>query len=244
VQSLAGKIAIVTGAAGGMGRVIRGALEREGATVVPVDLAGDDCLLADVGTEAGNRQMVEHALARHGRLDLLVLTAGVQFMAPLADFPEEEWDRLLNVMAKGPYLAMRAAWPALTAHPGGRIVVVASTSSLFGGSHKLAYVAAKHAVLGVVRVAAIEGAPFGLTINAVGPGWVHTGMVDGQLDDHVRFFGGSREEALARMAADQPDGRFIDPAEVAAAVVFLASPAASGINGVLLPVDRGASAGG
>lgn len=240
---LTDKIAVVTGAAGGIGRAIRAALEREGATVVPVDLAGDDCFHADVGTDLGNCQMIDHALSRYGRLDLLVLSAGVQFMAPIAEFPEEQWDRLMNVMAKGPFLAIRAAWPALTARPGGRIILIASTSSLIGSRYKIAYVAAKHAALGVVRVAALEGAQFGLTANAVGPGWVRTGMAEGQLDDHVRFFGGTRDDALAQMAADQPDGSFIEPEEVAETILFLASPAASGISGVLLPVDRGAISG-
>lgn len=239
---LAGKIAIVTGAAGGMGRAIWQALEREGATVVPVDLAGEGCLRVDVGTAAGNRQMIDHAVTEFGGLDILVLNAGVQYMAPLAEFPEEQWDRLMNVMAKGPFLAMQAAWPFLTDRPGKRVIVTASTSALGGGPHKVAYTAAKHAVLGVVRTAALEGAQYGLTVNAIGPGWVHTGMVEGQLEDQMRYFGGTRESVLASMATDQPGGRFITPEEVAASVVFLASPAASGINGVLLPVDLGASA--
>ena len=240
---LTGKVAIVTGAGGGMGRAIHEALAREGATVVPVDLSGEGYVHADVGTETGNREMIAEALARHGRIDILVLNAGVQYMAPLAEFPEAEWDRLMNVMAKGPFLAMQAAWPHLTDVPGKRVIVTASTSSLVGARYKAAYVAAKHAVLGVVRTAALEGASFGLTVNAVAPGWVHTGMVDGQLDDQRRYLGGTREELLAAMAADQPGGRFVAPEEVAAAVVFLASPAASGINGVLLPVDLGAIAG-
>ena len=239
---LAGKIAIVTGAAGGMGRAIWQALEREGATVVPVDLAGEGCLHVDVGTAGGNRQMIDHAVAVHGSVDILVLNAGVQYMAPLAEFPEEQWDRLMNVMAKGPFLAIQAAWPLLTDRPGKRVIVTASTSALGGGPHKVAYTAAKHAVLGVVRTAALEGGPYGLTVNAVAPGWVHTGMVEGQLEDQMRYYGGTRETVLAGMAADQPGGRFITPEEIAATVVFMASPAASGINGVLLPVDLGASA--
>lgn len=242
MSMLEGKIAIVTGAAGGMGRAIRQALEREGATVIPVDLTGEGCLLVDVGTAVGNRQMIDHAVAAYGGLDILVLNAGVQYMAPLAEFPEEQWDRLMNVMAKGPFLAMQAAWPLLIDQPGKRVVVTASTSALGGGPHKVAYTAAKHAVLGVVRTAALEGAQYGLTVNAIAPGWVHTGMVEGQLADQVRYFGGTREAILAIMAADQPGGRFITPEEIAATVVFLASPAASGINGVLLPVDLGASA--
>jgi 3-hydroxybutyrate dehydrogenase len=239
---LTGKVAIVTGAAGGMGRAIWEALEQEEAAVVPVDLAGEGCFAADVGSKAGNRAMIDHALERHGRLDVLVLNAGVQFMAPLAEFPEEQWDRLLNVMAKGPFLAIQAAWPHLTDEPGKRVIVTSSTAALGGGEYKVAYTAAKWAVTGVVKTAAREGAALGLTVNAVAPGWTHTGMVDGQLEDQMKYYGRTREEVLAGMAADQPAGRFVGAEEVAAAVLFLAGPGASGINGVLLPVDLGAAA--
>jgi 3-hydroxybutyrate dehydrogenase len=122
------------------------ALRRAGATVVPVDVHGDDCLIADVSTAEGNRATVEAALERHGQLDILVLNAGAQAMNPIASYPEADWDRLMNLMVKGPFLAMKFAWPHLTRQPGGRIIVTASTVSLAGAPYKAAYVAAKHAV--------------------------------------------------------------------------------------------------
>ena len=144
---LTGRVAILTGAAGGLGRAILEALRQAGAKVVPVDLHGDDCLIADVATAEGNRRMVDLALERHGRLDLLVLNAGAQAMNPIVSYSEADWDRLLNLMAKGPFLAMKFAWPHLTRQPGGRIIVTSSTLGLEGAPYKAAYVAAKHAVL-------------------------------------------------------------------------------------------------
>ncbi len=238
------RVAVVTGAAGGIGSAIVAALRRDGFAVVPVDLAGGGCFSADIATADGNRALVAHALERHGRLDVLVLNAGLQFMAPIPEFPEAEWDRLFAVMAKGPFLAMQAAWAALAARPGSRIVVTASLSGLAGDRYKSAYVAAKHAVVGLVKVAALEAADHAMTVNAVAPGWVHTPLVDRQLADQARLRGLPPEVILREMAAAQPGGRFVEPAEVAAVVAFLASPAASGVNGVCLPVDLGSFAGG
>jgi 3-hydroxybutyrate dehydrogenase len=236
---LDGRVAIVTGAGGGLGRAICDVFRREGAEVVAVDLAGERCEHLDVGTDAGTARMVQLALERHGRLDALILNAGVQFMAPLAEFPEEQWDRLMAVMAKGPFLAIKHAWPALTERPGGRIVVTASGSSFIGEKYKAAYVAAKHAVAGLVKVAALEGAAHGLTANAVAPGWMMTGLVERQLADQERLNRRPREEIVASWLARSPVERAVDPNEVAETIAFLASPRASGINGAVVPVDLG-----
>ena len=239
---LAGRVAIVTGAAGGLGTATMRALRCAGATVVPVDLHGDDCLIADVATADGNRQMVDLALDRHGRLDILVLNAGAQAMNPIASYLEEDWDRLMDLMAKGPFLAMKFAWPHLTRQPGGRIIVISSTAGLQAVPFKAAYVAAKHAVIGLAKVAAIEGAAKGLTANAVAPGWMHTPLVEGQIDQHVRLRGIPRQQVIATMMDEQPGQRFVETAEVAALVTFLASSAASAISGTCIPVDTGAIA--
>jgi 3-hydroxybutyrate dehydrogenase len=119
-------VAIVTEAAGGLGSAIVQALRQTGATVVPVDVHGDVCLIADVATAEGNRQMVDLAVKRHDRLDILVLNAGAQAMNPIADYAEADWDQLMNVMVNGPFLAMKVAWPQLTRQPGGRIIVTSS----------------------------------------------------------------------------------------------------------------------
>jgi 3-hydroxybutyrate dehydrogenase len=239
---LDGRVAVLTGAAGGMGTAIWRSLRDAGAAVVPVDLRGDGCLIADVGTADGNRRMVDAALERHGRLDILVLNAGVQAMSPIASYPEEDWDRLMDLMVKGPFLAMKFAWPHLTGEPGGRIIVTSSTAGLIAVPYKAAYVAAKHAVLGLMKVAALEGAASGLTANAVAPGWMYTPLVEKQIQDHMSLRGLSREEVVASMAAEQPGHRFVETEEVAALVVFLASAAASGINGTCVPVDTGTMA--
>jgi len=241
--SLSGRVAILTGAAGGLGTATWQALRRAGAAVVPVDVHGDDCLIADVATAEGNRAMVDLALERHGRLDILVLNAGAQAMNPIASYSEADWDRLMNLMVKGPFLAMKFAWPHLTRRPGGRIIVTASTVSLEGAPYKAAYVAAKHGVLGLVRVAALEGAAAGLTANAVAPGWMRTPLAENQIRDHMRLRGISRDEVIADMAAEQPARRFVETAEVAGLITFLAGEGGSAINGACIPADTGTLAG-
>jgi len=241
-RPLEGRVAIVTGAAGGLGTALWRSLQAAGATVVPVDLRGDDCLIADVSTAEGNRRMVDTALERHGRLDILVLNAGAQAMSPIASYREQDWDKLMDLMAKGPFLAMKVAWPHLTRHPGGRIIVISSTAGLQAVPFKAAYVAAKHAVIGLVKVAALEGAGKGLTANAVAPGWMDTALLQEQLGQHVSLRGIPHEQVIAAMLAEQPAQRFVDTAEVAALVTFLASAAASAISGTCIPVDTGAMA--
>ena len=236
---LSGRVAIVTGAAGGLGGAALQALRHAGAAVVPVDLHGDDCLIADVATAEGNRQMIDLALERHGRLDILVLNAGAQAMNPIATYSEADWDRLMNLMVKGPFLAMKFAWPHLTRQPGGRIIVTASTLGLQGAPYKAAYVAAKHAVLGLVKVAALEGAAAGLTANAVAPGWMRTPIADNQIRDHMRLRGISRDEVIAGMVAEQPARRFVETTEVAGLITFLSGDGGSAINGACIPVDTG-----
>jgi 3-hydroxybutyrate dehydrogenase len=236
--SLDGKVACITGAAGGVGVSIVEVFERQGALVVPVDVQGAGMVSLDIGTDAGNKAMVELAIERHGRLDVLVLNAGAQYLAPIPEHSVAEWDRLFDVMVKGPWLAMKHAWPHL-ARPGGRIVVTASGSSFIAEKYKAAYVAAKHAVLGLVRVAALEGGPTGMTVNAVGPGWVRTAMVENQLVEQTRLHRRSRNEIIESMVDRHPVKRFVEPEEVANAIAFLASDAASGINGSFIPVDLG-----
>jgi 3-hydroxybutyrate dehydrogenase len=234
------RTAIVTGAAGALGTAICHALQRDGLDVVGVDIVGDVPIVrADVALAADNERVVAGVLEQSGRIDVLVLNAGVQHVAPISAFPEEQWDRLHDVMVKGPFLAMRAAWHALTARPGGRVIVTASTSSFVAEAGKSAYVAAKHGLIGLVKVAALEGAPFGLTVNAVAPGWMHTPMAEGQIVERMSSAGVTREQAIAGLLSGQPVKRFIDPAEVARVVSFLAGGAIDSITAATIPVDLG-----
>lgn len=239
--ALEGRVAIVTGGAGGLGSAVQRWLSERGATVHGVDIAGEGMFHADLSTPEGNREMVEYVLAESGRIDILVLNAGVQYLSPIEEFPDEEWVRLRSVMLDGPFYALKAAWPALTRRPGGRVVVTSTPLGYAGEPKKIGYVAAKHGVLGVMRVAALEGADYGLTANAVAPGWMDTAMLRGQLAAQAASRGISEEEVIEIFSADQPGNRFIDIEEVAATITFLASPQASGINGVCLPIDLGSS---
>lgn len=235
---LSGRVAVVTGAAGGVGASVCEVFAREGASILPVDLHGEACFRADVGTEDGNRAMIDEALSRFGRLDTLVLNAGVQHLAPIDEFPALEWDRLFDVMVKGPHVAIKAAWGHLIEKPGGRVVVTASALSVIGEAYKAAYVAAKHAVVGLMKVAALEGGPHGLCANAVAPGTVWTGLMESQIADQMRLRSLTREEVVERIELFQPV-RSIEPTEVAELVSFLASSRASGISGTCIPVDLG-----
>jgi 3-hydroxybutyrate dehydrogenase len=238
-RPLTGRVAILTGAAGALGSAIWRSLQDVGASVMPVDLHGDGCLIADVGTADGNRRMVEAALELHGRLDILILNAGTQAMNPIASYAEEDWDRLMDLMVKGPFLAMKFAWPHLTRQRGGRIIVTSSTLGMEAAPYKAAYVAAKHAIIGLMKVAALEGAEKGLTANAVAPGWMYTPIVENQIQEHMSLRGLSREEVIASMVAEHPGRRFVETTEVAGLVTFLASDAASAISGTCIPVDTG-----
>jgi 3-hydroxybutyrate dehydrogenase len=241
-RSLSGKVALVTGGAGALGSAVCTALRDRGAHVLGVDIAGDGVVQADLATESGNVAAVEAAVAEHGRLDVLVLNAGVQHMSPIDKFPSEQWHRLLDVMLNGPFYAIRAAWPQLVAHQGSRIIATASTSSFVAEPFKAAYVTAKHGLLGLIKVAAHEGAPHGLTANAVAPSWMRTSMVEAQLADRVRLLGLAEEEVREQMVADHAVKRFVELDEVASAITFLASSQASAITGACLPVDLGALA--
>ncbi|OSJ13576.1 short-chain dehydrogenase [Bradyrhizobium canariense] len=240
--SLEGRVALVTGATGGLGKAIVAELSERGADVHSVDMAGDGVFHADLATANGNRDMIAHVIKAAGRLDVLVLNAGVQFMAPFDQFPDAEWDRLNALMLDGPFHALKAAWPALTKVPGGRVVVTASVASYGGARQKVAYSAAKHGVLGVVRTAALEGGAHGLTVNAVAPGWMDTPLMRGQLEAQAKNRGMSTEEVVAAFRASQPGNRFVDVREVAATIGFLASPSASGISGECITIDLAASA--
>jgi 3-hydroxybutyrate dehydrogenase len=240
VLDLSGRTAIVTGAASGIGAAVCRLFQASGAQVLPVDLKGEGMFKADVGTKAGNQAMVQAAVEQFGRLDTLVLNAGLFRVSSVVEQREEDWDFLMNVMAKGPMLAMQAAWPYLTARPGGRVVITASIGALKGFPNVGAYNSAKHAVVGLMKCAALEGAPYGLLVNAVAPGAVRTPMNDAAIAEAMAE-GLSREEAEREVASYQTIHRLIEPEEIAAMIGFLVGPGGSAITGTVVSVDLGAA---
>jgi 3-hydroxybutyrate dehydrogenase len=218
------KVALVTGARGGIGAAIVERLDADGWAVHGVDV--DD---ADLTTRDGNRQVVDDALAAHGRLDAIVPNAGFQHVAPVAEFPEEQWDRLLALLLTSPFLLAKHAWEALAASGDGRICVIASAHALTASPLKAGYVAAKHGVLGLVKTLALEGAPAGISATAVCPAFVRTPLAEQQV----------AERGLDAVLERQAVKRLLEPAEVADLVAYLLGPSGRGITGVPVPIDLG-----
>ncbi|MFL5954708.1 MAG: SDR family oxidoreductase [Gaiellaceae bacterium] len=218
------RVALVTGARGGIGTAIVTRLEADGWTVHGVDV--DD---ADLTTRAGNRAVVEAALAAHGRLDAIVPNAGFQHVAAVKDFPEDAWDGLLALLLTSPFLLAKYAWDALAASGDGRICVIASAHALTASPSKAGYVAAKHGVLGLVKTLALEGADLGISATAVCPAFVRTPLAERQVEER------GLEAVIERHAVK----RMLEPSEVADLVAFLLSPSGRGITGVPVAIDLG-----
>ncbi len=241
-----GRVVVVTGAGAGIGRATVELLVAQGAAVVAVDLH-DEALawLADAGPamadviaipgsvtdRATNDAMVAAALEAHGRLDAVALNAGILAQGDIGGGSMDDFDRMMEVNVRAVALGMKAALPAMGA--GSSIVVTGSVSGLRGDSGLFAYNASKGAVVNLARAAALDVAHLGIRVNAVCPGPIRTAMTEAT---EGRTIG-------AAMAARVPLGRFGEPAEVAQAIAFLASPAASFISGVALPVDGGLTGG-
>ena len=229
------KAALVTGARGGIGAAIVERLETDGWNVHGVDVED-----ADLTTRDGNRQVVEDALAAHGRLDTIVPNAGFQHVAPIVDFPEVQWDRLLALLLTSPFLLAKHAWQALAAGGDGRICVIASAHALTASPFKAGYVAAKHGVLGLVKTLALEGAPVGISATAVCPAYVRTPLVEAQIAAQAASHGLPAERVLEDVILErQAVKRLLEPSEVADLVAFLLSSSGRGITGVPVPLDLG-----
>jgi len=215
----------VTGAARGIGAAIVERLAQDGWLMHGVDV--DD---ADLTTRAGNRAVVDAALERFdGRLDAIVANAGFQHVAPVRDFPEEQWDKLQALLVTSPFLLAKYAWDALAASGDGRFLAVASVHGLVASPFKAGYVAAKHGVLGLVKVLALEGAEAGISVSAICPAYVRTALVEAQL----------QERELDDLLAPQAVKRLLEPSEVAAAAAFLLGPDGRAVTGAPLVLDLG-----
>ncbi|MFO7544612.1 MAG: 3-hydroxybutyrate dehydrogenase [Trueperaceae bacterium] len=246
-----GAVALVTGAASGIGRACAEALAAAGYRVTLTDVeeeqgtavaeaVGGTFVAADLASKAGCRAAVDGALAAHGALDVLVCNAGFQHIDPLPEFPEATWDRMLAVMLTAPFLLTKYAWDALAASGRGRIVHMGSAHSSTASPYKAGYVTAKHGLVGLARVTALEGGPHGLTCNVVAPAYVRTPLVEKQIADQARTRGIAAAEVEEKVLLENAAiKRLLEPADVAGLVVFLASEAAWGITGSVQSIDLG-----
>ncbi len=253
-----GKVAIVTGSTSGIGLGVARALAASGADILLNgfgEKAAIENLRAGIAKECGVRVsfgsadmskpvdingMVAQATRELGRVDILVNNAGIQHTAPVDDFPPEKWDAVIAINLSAAFHAIRAALPQMKVRNWGRIVNIASAHGLVASPHKAAYVAAKHGLLGLTKVVALETATGGITCNAICPGWVLTPLVQKQIDERAATEAIPMERARRELLAEkQPSLEFATPEQIGAAVVFLCSEAAAQIRGAALPVDGG-----
>lgn len=252
MAQVAGKVALVTGAASGIGLATAQALAAAGARVTLADidaargqaeaakLSGGAFVASDLSQAGSAARVVEQVIAAQGRLDILVNNAGIQHVAPITEFPEAKWRLLIELMLTAPFLLTQAALPGMYERGWGRIVNIGSVHSLRASAFKSAYVSAKHGLLGLTRVTALEGAEHGVTCNCVCPSYVRTALVEKQIADQARVHGIPESEVVEKiMVAEAAIHRLLEPSEVADYIAFLCSDAASGVTGSAVTIDCG-----
>jgi 3-hydroxybutyrate dehydrogenase len=255
---LKGKSALVTGSTSGIGEAIARALAHAGANVM-LNGFGDKAAIeqqraalakefgvkvgysaADMTKPAEIAEMVRAAEREFSALDILVNNAGIQHVARVEDFPIEKWDAVIAVNLSSSFHTIRAALAGMKARRWGRIVNIASAHGLVASAEKAAYVAAKHGIMGLTKVVAIEAANDGVTCNAICPGWVLTPLVQKQIDARAKASGQSVEQArIALLSEKQPMHQFTTPESIGALTVFLCGDAAATITGVAHSIDGG-----
>lgn len=251
---LKGKTALVTGSTSGIGLGIAKALAKQGANIVLNgfgDVEGPKSEIAALGVKvayhgadmskpADIEAMMAFAAAEFGRVDILVNNAGIQHVAKIENFPVERWDAIIAINMSSAFHTTRLALPAMKAADWGRIINVASIHGLVGSAEKSAYVAAKHGVVGLTKVTALENATTGVTCNAICPGWVLTPLVQKQVDAKAAAQGISNEEATRQLLGEkEPSMQFTTPEELGELAVFFCSAAGNNVRGVSWNMDGG-----
>lgn len=253
---LSGKVALVTGSTSGIGLGIARRLAAEGADIV-LNGFGEpsetEALRHDFESTFQNRtlyhradlthpdqidQLITYAIDRFGQVDILVNNAGLQHVAPLCEFPADKWQTILDLNLSAAFHTSRLVLPYMRQHKWGRILNMASAHALVASPFKAAYVASKHGLAGLSKVIALEVAEDGITCNALCPGYVHTPLVDQQIEDTAHARGISREKVITEvMLGPQATKKFVQVEEVAELACFLCSEKAASITGALLPID-------
>jgi 3-hydroxybutyrate dehydrogenase len=251
---LQGKTALVTGSTSGIGLGIAKALAKQGANIVLNgfgDTQGPQAEIAALGVKVAYpgadmskaseiEAMMKFAADTFGRVDILVNNAGIQHVAKIEDFPVERWDAIIAINLTSAFHATRLALPAMKAANWGRIINVASIHGLVGSAEKSAYVAAKHGVVGLTKVTALENATTGVTCNAICPGWVLTPLVQKQVDAKAVAMGLSNEEAKKQLLQEkEPSMQFTTPEELGELAVFFCSAAGNNVRGAAWNMDGG-----
>ena len=255
---LKGKAALVTGSTSGIGLGIAEAFAKEGAHIVLNGLGRPDDIEALRARIAGEfrvtvrydgadmtrpdtiESMMRKAVAEFGAVDVLVNNAGIQHVAPVGEFPPEQWNAIIAINLVASFHTIRLALPAMKKRKWGRIINIASAHALVASPYKSAYVAAKHGVAGLTKAVALEVAEQGITVNAICPGYVRTPLVEKQIPDTAKARGITEEQVVRDvLLAAQSTRQFVTIGQVASLARYLASDDAASITGAILPVDGG-----
>lgn len=254
MKMLEGKTALVTGSTSGIGLGIAIALAEQGANIIMNGFGEKDAAItqvkalgveveyhgADMSKASEIEDMMRFAEKRFGGVDILVNNAGIQHVANIEDFPVDRWDAIIAINLTSAFHTTRLAMPVMKQRNWGRIINMASVHGLVASAQKSAYVAAKHGIVGLTKVTALENAQTGITCNAICPGWVLTPLVQKQVDARAEKEKVSNEEAKKLLLSEkQPSGEFVTPEQLAALAVFFCSPAATQIRGVAWNMDGG-----
>ncbi|MEE9561296.1 MAG: 3-hydroxybutyrate dehydrogenase [Acidiferrobacterales bacterium] len=249
-MELNGKTALVTGAGSGIGKAIATAFANEGANVLVNDLTeagravaddiGGTFIKADLSDREAVVALARHALEACGRIDILVNNAGFQHVAPVEEFPEETWVKMIQVMLIAAFQLTKHLAPAMKQNKWGRIINMSSLHGIVASPYKSAYIAAKHGLIGLTKTVALELGEFGITANAICPAYVRTPIVDNQIRDQAAAHGIGENEVIEKIMLEPAAiKRLIQPEEVADLALFLASDKASAITGAAHMIDLG-----
>ena len=257
-----GKVALITGSTSGIGLAIATELAREGYNIVLNGFGEPDAiekervnleksfgikcifLACDISKPEDNEKMIKDAEAQLGSVDVLVNNAGIQFTALVEDFPIDKWQQIININLSGVFYGTHFALPGMKKRGYGRIINIASAHGLVASPHKVAYVAAKHGVVGMTKVVALEVGEADITCNAICPGWVETPLALKQVQDRATKEGRDFKEVEHEFLVEkQPNARWAKPEEIAKMVVYLVSDGARGVSGSALSIDGGWTAG-
>ena len=255
---LKNKNAIVTGSTSGIGMAIAYSFAKAGCNIMLNgfgDKAAIDAEMAAIATKFKVQvdyspadmskpdqiaAMVKQCETRFGSVDILVNNAGIQHTAPLDEFPDEKWDAILAINLSSAFHAVKAALPGMKKNNFGRIINIASVHGLVASKNKSAYVAAKHGIVGLTKVIALENAEADITCNAICPGWVHTPLVEKQIVDKAKAEGTSEKEASDKLVGEkQPNKRFIKPEQIGEFIVFISGENGTAMTGEIITLDGG-----
>ena len=252
MAELKGRTALVTGGASGIGlaivrdfaghgiRVTLSDVDSERGRAAAAELEGVRFQAADMTNGDDLQRLVTETLEVEGQIDILVNNAGIQYVAPITEFPEAKWRQIIEIMLTAPFLLTKAVLPGMYAHQWGRVINIASIHALRASAFKSAYVSAKHGLLGLTRVTALEGAEHGVTCNAICPSYVRTPLVEKQIADQARVHGIPESDVVEKiMLSEAAIRRLLEPEEVAQLVTYLCTDAASGITGSAQSIDCG-----